>query len=130
MLGRDIVFSCRDIVFSCRNNALFLCRDYVATEVSMSRPRQPRQKVRCCILRVVIGLALAKSLYVATEYFYVATEFGLRQGFYVVTKCFYVVIELGQDQEFLCRDKIYFFVTELAKVKRIYFAIGYILTSR
>ena len=101
MLGRDIVFSCRD-------NALFLCRDYVATEVFVSGPRRLQQKFRCCILRVAIGLALAKSFYVATEYFYVATEFGLGQGFYVATKCFYAVTKLGQDQEFLCHDKIFF----------------------
>ena len=63
MLGRDIVFSCCD-------SALFLCRDYVTTEVSMSGPRRSRQKVRCCILHVAIGLALAKSFYVVIEYFF------------------------------------------------------------
>ena len=98
MLGRDIVFSCRD-------NALFLCRDDVAIEVSLSRPRRPRQEVRCCTLRVATGLVLAgislsrqrismsqqslvkaRSFYVATENFCITTEFGLGQGSYVTTK--------------------------------------------
>ena len=46
------------------------------------------------------SLIKAMSLYVATEYFCVGTEFG-------------------QDQEFLRCDKIFYVATELAKVKRI-----------
>ena len=38
----------RDIAFSCCDDALFLCHDDVATKVSLSRPRRPRQEVRCC----------------------------------------------------------------------------------
>ena len=53
LLGRDIVFPCRD-------NALLLCRNDVMTKVSLSRSRWPRQEVKCCTLRVVTSLALAR----------------------------------------------------------------------
>ena len=86
----------RDIVFLCRDSALFLCRDDVAAEVSLSRSRRSRQEVRCCTCCVAIGLVLvgispsrqstfvlrqslvkARSFYVVTKYFYVAIKFGL-----------------------------------------------------
>ena len=50
----------RDIVFLCRDSALFLCRDDVAEEVSLSRSRRPQQEVRCCTFCVVIGLVLVR----------------------------------------------------------------------
>ena len=53
------------------------------------------------------SLFKARSFYVMTQYFYVATEFGLGQGSYVVTKCFYATTEFGQDQDFLCCYKIF-----------------------
>ena len=53
LLGRNIVFPCHDSV-------LLLCCDNVAIEVSLSRPRRSLQEVRCCNLRVAIGLALAR----------------------------------------------------------------------
>ena len=45
----------RDIAFSCHDSGWFLCRDDVAIEVSLSRPRRTRQEVRCCTLHVVTG---------------------------------------------------------------------------
>ena len=50
----------RDIVFPCCGNVLLLCRDNIATEVSLSQPRWSRQEVRCCNLCIVIGLALGR----------------------------------------------------------------------
>ena len=60
-LCRDMVLRLQAVAWSrhtisCRDSALFLCRDDVAIEVSLSRPRRPRQEVRCCTFCVATGL--------------------------------------------------------------------------
>ena len=125
MFGHDIIFSCCDI-------ALFLCRDDVAIEVSMSRSRRSRQEVRCCIFHVATSLALARvsllrQSLIKVGSFYSAIEFGLGQGFYVATKCFYEVIELvkaisfyvatefGLGQGFYVATKCFYATTEFGQ---------------
>ena len=49
---------CRDIVFHVVTVLLFLCRDNVTIEVSVSRPRRSRQEVMCCNFHVATGLVL------------------------------------------------------------------------
>ena len=88
MLGRDIVFSCRD-------SALFLYRDDVSIEVSMSRSRRPRQEVRCCN-RYGLGWGI-----------YVATEFGQDQESLYRNKIFLCRDRVNQGEENLCRDKVF-----------------------
>ena len=39
--------SCRNMTFFVATGVLVLCSDDVAIEVSLSRPRRPRQEVRC-----------------------------------------------------------------------------------
>ena len=67
---------------------LFLYRDNVTIEVSLSRLRWSQKEVRRCNFHVAMDLVLAedsisrhglvktKGFYVATGHFYVSTEFG------------------------------------------------------
>ena len=120
MLGCDIAFSCQD-------SPVLLCRDDVATEVSMSRLRRPRQEVRCRTLRVATCLVLVGFLccdrvflcrnrvwsrpriLMSRQIIFVSQQSLVKtKSFHIVTKYFCVAIEFSQDQEFLCRDKIIF----------------------
>ena len=79
-----------------------LCSDrvfYVMTECGQD------QRALCCdtTFCVVIKLVKAMSFFVAIEYFYVGTEFGLRQGFLCRDRIFYVATEYGQKRGFVLR---------------------------
>ena len=52
---------------------------------SVAKTKGPCVKTTFCVM---IELVKARSFYVAIEYFFVATEFGLGQGFRVATKYF------------------------------------------
>ena len=85
VLCRDRVSLCRDIVLrlkvvvrsqhrlSSRDSVLFLCRDNVATEVSFSRPRRPRQEVRCRTFHAATGFSQDVKFLCCDRVFYVAT---------------------------------------------------------
>ena len=81
LLGRDIAFF---HVVTC--SVLLLCRDNVAIEDSLSRPRWSRPEVRCCNLRIAIGLALARD-------FMSRQSLVKVKGFHVVIENFYIVKE-------------------------------------
>ena len=70
-----------DIAFPCRDSVLLFYIDNVGTEVSLSRPRRPRQEVSCCTLHVMTGFGQEVKFLCRERVFYVATEFGWDQGF-------------------------------------------------
>ena len=75
------------------------CHDNVAIEVPLSRPRRPRKEVR-----VATGAWSRPRDFVSRQDF---TEWCCDRVFYVATGYFCVVIEVGLRQEILCRDRVW-----------------------